>query len=138
LAYGVKELTTNGGDGRDGETGYTEQDNGRLTINVSLGTGSTGYSGVEDITHESFIHADSYATDFLDNGNIDYSNLNKYVRDNYRKVNRHHIQTSVFDRREYKGLFANQGFSIMQQANKKYNEKKTRTQVWNTMYEFVD
>jgi hypothetical protein len=127
-------MPTNNDDGRDGETGYSLL-NGRLNIKITLGKKS-GFEGVMNVTHESFIHANSYAVDFLDNRTIDYSNLNSYVVNNYRKVNRHHIQTSVFDRREYKGLYANQGFSIMLQANKRYNENKTRTQVWNSMYDY--
>ena len=69
---------------------------------------------------------------------MDYSNLTKFINNRYKKVNRQHIFTKFDERRDYKGPYANQGFLIMLQANKKYNENKSRTEVWNTMYDYVD
>jgi len=128
-------------DTRVGETSVGNNNNGkpdnnnRFQINISLGSDSA-YDLLDTLTHEFFIHAVSYAEDIIDNNKVDYSNIDKDIRDVYKPNSRQHYQEN---RNAINGtsLFGNYGYEILKQGNAKYKRFKSNTEVWNSMWSFI-
>jgi len=62
-----------------GDTGRKKV-NGRLNITINLSNVTDIKSIFETICHETFIHARQTAADFKDNGELDHSYLNPYLK----------------------------------------------------------
>jgi len=128
------DLSTN--DGRDGETSAEKDNNGRFQINISLNGNARESQTLYTYTHEFFIHAMNDTKDIMDNGVLDYSNIDEFVRNNYSKISRHHIQENL-NAQKGKSLYGNEGFTILKSINQKNGSPKTDAKIWTSMWKFV-
>jgi len=74
--------------------------------------------------------------DIMDNGVLDYSNIDEFVRNNYSKISRHHIQENL-NAQKGKSLYGNEGFTILKSINQKNGSPKTDAKIWTSMWKFV-
>lgn len=112
----------------------------KLDVNINIATEGFGsdnkkFDLLKAIVHESFLHADSKADDFLDNGIIqDYSNLPKEFA-KYKT----HADHYFISQQAYKGIekqFTEKGFNILKQANTAWGLKFSDVQIKSQMWSF--
>ncbi len=114
----------------------------KFDVNIDIakngfGTNNRKYNLLEAIVHESYLHGNSYADDFMDNGRSDRSNLPKQFRSMGIHSDHYHIsQGAIYDPTNKDVMnFTSKGFNILEQASKDWNlnfsDTQIRTHMWN-------
>jgi hypothetical protein len=156
LSYTPKNLNKKGLDGF-GANGNTEKptlsNDGRWKINININsalntwnndaaqnyennprskTARNAYSADRATTfvHESFIHAELFTKDILDNKKVDYSNIDSDIKKRYGVKSYQHYQTRKND-----SYYYNKGWNANISIHNKFSTGKSKEQIWNEMWE---
>ncbi|QYJ68243.1 RHS repeat domain-containing protein [Flavobacterium litorale] len=115
----------------------------KYDVNVHIadkgfGSSSTKFNLLEAIVHESFLHVDADAYDFIDDGRANYSSVPKKFR--YAKNHSDHYHIShgaIYNNTDDKvQQFTVKGFNILHRASKKWNLNFTKAQIRTQMWDF--
>ena len=143
------------GDGSTGsETGAKKNTQGGVDINVSVAQEGFGFSNktlslVKAITHESFIHADLFTKDWLDNKKLDNSNISAWSKNTPGMTNAHihHLEISkIFyqNQNNQTVLWPAQGLQVLKSVsanlglNNTDNQQKSGMWNFNGSYIYID
>ena len=129
------------------DTDVKENKQGGININVEIAQSGEGFGNkeldlVKAITHESFIHADFYTKDWLDDKKINYSNLSKFSKEglDIQQLRRHghHIEISkvYYQDPNYNRLWPSQALSILKTTSVNLGLKINTNNVKNIMWYF--
>ncbi len=115
--------------------------NKRLKLGVEINTTSSSdfLQKVIDITHESFLHVQEYSLDFVDNEKIDYSHDSFYEKTTDMSPDmRHHKMFHNKKDAISQHPFAVQGYPLIISVNNQFKLNKSKTEIWNLMWDFWD
>jgi RHS repeat-associated protein len=148
---GINLTYTTGEDATGSNTGAKANKQGGINITVELAKEGYGFSDktlnlVKSITHESFIHADMFTGDWLDDKNLNFSNLNKWTRDHFgtgplSQIGKHgqHLEISRrfwINQNDGDGLWPAQGFQVLKSAAGTLGIKVSDNLIKNKMWDF--
>ena len=137
LNYGGTPSGSNSGNTGVGEKNSRKPDaNGRFQININVGAEIDKMEALDNVVHESFMHAYRDAIDIMHNGKSDDSIIDKDLMSK-PAFRRHHYQEDRDVRKKKSTLYGTEGYNILKQGNAKYKRYKNSTEVWNSMWEFV-
>jgi RHS repeat-associated protein len=133
------------GKSEDSEKGSTSADNSNKTITVTMCTdqikdesNESIYSATQTFTHESFIHGDLGAIDYMQDGSFNSSNISQKAKEmasGFRPNFQHYQVYLNYAKNRYNTQWPGQGYSVLQQANSilKLNKTPQRVvqQMWN-------
>jgi len=113
------------------------------TININPGASATSSEGAKQISkmiferakslfHETFIHAELFAQDYVDNNRVDYSNIRSEVKIPGYKSHWHHSHVyhngmnQLWPGEAYRGLL-----DVKSQWNMQYPDAEMYRRLWN-------
>lgn len=97
-------------------------------------------SKVLTLFHESFIHVNLYAGDFIDDGKKNYSNIPENIKNAASGMQTHYQHFKVgMEQNEGNNLWPQQAFNAMKNINKSFPIPvlyKTNSELWKTMWDY--
>jgi RHS repeat-associated protein len=116
--------------------------NNEIDINVDIakegfGSQSKKFNLLKAIMHESFLHADGQADDYLDDGKSNNSHVPKQFRTMNIHADHYYVsQSAIYDQtNKYAKRFSNDGLNILKNASKKwglnFSDKQIKVQMWS-------
>jgi RHS repeat-associated protein len=143
---GINITYATAGGSTGSEAGAKQNTQGGVDINVSVAQEGFGFSNktlslVKAITHESFIHADLFTKDWLDNKKLDNSNISDWAKNTQGMTNAHihHLEISKLfyqNQSSQTGLWPAQGLQVLKTASANLGLNNTDNKLKNSMWKF--
>ena len=117
-----------------------------IDINVNIASKGFGFENTSDntllnltksISHESFLHVENFTKDYLDDGQLNYSNISDWAKVNNSSTNFDHWQTSYnyFQNPNYNSSFPSKAIQVIIEVSSKNNlnidSRKIKQVIWN-------